>query len=138
MIGQYNLFFRFPDRQHTKRNFSQKWSSNTICGRFSIKISFLSKKHILSHMHFFLRTMHVRFLKNTFLVRDNPLIFGPILFVLVRISKIWSLFVPVHIFQKYLALFRRGPSSSNSGPGSYPNRTGQSDTMTDQLRFVNP
>ena len=53
MIGRYNFVLKFPDRQHTKRNFSQKWSSNTICGRFSIKISFLSKKHIsASFVHF--------------------------------------------------------------------------------------
>ena len=47
------VVFRFPDRQHTKRNFSQKWSLNTICGYFSIKISFLSKKHLSLHVHIF-------------------------------------------------------------------------------------
>ena len=106
MIGQYNLFFRFPDRQHTKRNFSQKWSSNTICGRFSIKISFLSKKHILSHMHFFLRTMHVKFLKKYVFGPGNPLIsyligHGPIFFkflvfawCVLEFQKFWSLFIP--------------------------------------------
>ena len=51
LIGRYNFVLKFPDRQHTKRNFSQKWSSNTICGRFSIKISFYPKSTFLLNVH---------------------------------------------------------------------------------------